>query len=182
MIFITLMITILGLTGCTINIPVKTNTSETQNSNQKDTTSNETSSENSNENPSEKSNQNSSNSNQDSTQTNQTDEEPELEPHIKLGEVDSTETDAAYVTTAQLIDIPKSTKVNGTWNFQVGDIKSSSVHCDADQHYCEAYFPTNRFNEGETYTLTVEFEGQIDGAEAFLKETKSFVAPKPYSN
>ncbi len=172
MIGMILVISIVGLTGCTINVPVKTNTSETQDKNRNNTAPQEI--------PSENSNQNSSNSNQDSTATNKPDEE--LEPHIKVGEVDSTETDAAYVTSAQLIDIPQSMKVDGTWSFHVGSIKSSSVDCDPDQHYCEAYFPINKFNEGKTYTLTVEFEGQIDGTQAYLKETKSFVAPKPYSD
>jgi hypothetical protein len=172
MIGMMLVITIVGLTGCSINIPIKTSTSETQDNNRNHTSPHDI--------PNENSNQNSSNSNQDSTPTNKPDEE--LEPHIKVGEVDSTEMDAAYVTTAQLIDIPQSMKVDGTWSFHAGSIKSSSVNCDPDQHYCEAYFPINQFSEGETYTLTVEFEGQIDGSEAYLKETKSFVAPKPYNN
>lgn len=175
---IMLVIALVCLTGCTVNIPVKTNTSETQDQ-KNDTAQNENSNENSNQ-DSSNSNQDSSDSKQDSSSSNKPDEE--LEPHIKIGEVDSTEMDAAYVTTAQLIDIPKSTKVNGNWSFHVGNIKSSSVNCDSDQHYCEAYFPTNQFNPGQTYTLTVEFEGQIDGNEAYLKETKSFVAPEPYSN
>ncbi|WP_028776070.1 hypothetical protein [Shimazuella kribbensis] len=167
-----LVITIMSLTGCTINIPVKTNTSETQDKNRNNTAPQEI--------PIENSNQNSSNSNQDSTPTNKPDEE--LEPHIKVGEVDSTEMDAAYVTSAQLIDIPESMKVDGTWSFHVDSIKSSSVDCDPDLHYCEAYFSIKKFSEGKPYTLTVEFEGQIDGAQAYLKETKSFVAPKPYSD
>lgn len=172
MILIALMITVVSLTGCTINIPVKTTTSETQDQPQTDTTTN-------NQTINEKNEQKATKTKQNSTQTDKPDEE--FEPHIKIGEVDSTETDAAYVTTAQLIDIPKSTKVDGTWNFYVGNKKPSSVNCDPDQHYCEAYFSTNQFHEGETYTLTVEFEGQVDGAEVFLKETKSFVAPEPYS-
>jgi hypothetical protein len=172
MIGMILVITIVGLTGCTINIPVKTNTSETQDKNGDNAAPQEI--------PSKNSNQNSLNSNQDSTTTNKPDEE--LEPHIKVGEVDSTEMDAAYVTSAQLIDIPQSMKVNGTWSFHVGNIASSSLNCDPDQHYCVAYFPINKFNEGKKYTLTVEFEGQIDETQAYLKETKSFVAPKPYSD
>lgn len=174
MTFIMFLITIVCLTGCTINIPIKTSTLETEDQQKMDTISNETQKEDSNQN----NNSNETNTNQDSTSTNKPDEE--LEPHIKLGEVDSTETDAAYVTTAQLIDIPKSTKVNGTWNFHVENIKPSSVNCDSDQQYCEAYFSTKPFTEGETYTLTVEFEGQINGTEVYLKETKSFVAPKPF--
>ncbi|MCH5583476.1 YjgB family protein [Shimazuella sp. AN120528] len=82
MIGMILVITILGLTGCTINVPVKTNTSETQDKNRSNTAPQETPSEKQDSNQTDP-NQNASNSNQDSTPANKPDGTQQLIQQVK---------------------------------------------------------------------------------------------------
>lgn len=156
--YITLCLTPLLLTACMQN----SNSSSKQEQNQTDEQNEKTSSK-----QLSRTNKNSSS---------------KVEPQIQIGKVEATEMDAAISVDAKMSNIPESTKVKGVWKFSIPNVGSStSVQCNADNKSCVSYFSQDKVKPGKQYLFVVEFQGNINGQDAYLKEQKNFTVPQPYN-